>query len=58
MPPLLRADGTAVFCPKEKAVFLADIFDNKQYRDSLLLPWPYFSGLKLCSVALRSREVN
>ena len=58
MPPLVRADGTAVFCPKEKAELLADVFDSKQCVDSLLLPQSCFPEPKLCSMAFRSREVR
>ena len=42
MTPLFRADGTAVFCPKEKAELLADVFDSKQCVDLLLLPQSCF----------------
>ena len=30
MPPLLNADGSAIYCPKAKAERLAYIFDSKQ----------------------------
>ena len=58
MPPLVRSDGTAVYCPKEKAELLADVFNSKQCWDSLLLPQSCFPEPKLCSMAFRSREIK
>ena len=58
MPPLIKANGTAVFCPKVKAELLADVFDSKHCREPLVLPQSCFPEPKLCSVAFRSREVK
>ena len=58
MPPLLNADGSAIYCPKAKAERLADVFDSKQCGESLLLPQACFPEPKLCSMAFRSSEVK
>ena len=54
----MKPDGTALYCPTEKAELLAKVFESKQCGESLLLPQSCFPEPKLCSVACRSREVK
>ena len=58
MPPLLKPDGIALYCPNEVAELLAEVFESKVWGESLLFPQFCFPKPKLCSVACRSREVT
>ena len=58
LPALLIPDGSVTFCPKEKAVLLANVFDSKQSNEELTMPDSCFPEAKLKNLAFLSRKIR
>ena len=58
IPPLFKSDGTLTHCPKEKSTLFANVFDEKQSSDEVVIPQSCHPEAKLTTIAFRSREIK
>ena len=58
MPPLFKPDGTLTHCPKEKSTLFANVFDEKQSSEEVIVPQYCHPEPKLTTIAFRSREIK
>ena len=58
MPPLLKPDGSLTHCPREKSLLFANVFEEKQSNEELILPQSCHPEAKLTMIAFRSREIK
>ena len=58
MPPLLKPDGSLTHCPREKTALFANVFDEKQSSEELVIPQSCHPEAKLTMIAFRSREIK